>query len=297
MTTKTTLTLIGLTIVITSVAQSKLDSLINLRKTDALGGKLPTYYTPGHKDIALQFQDIITEAIDYYEARYSKKFEVKLIVLDSSQWLTEILTYGFVFYDGDWIVMAAEMNYESFKEIYGLQSYFQELDKELKRQGISEQEIIKSFFEFYSIHELGHYFIHRLSNAISPNPWMDEFIASYLSYNFFKSRKSNDLKTFELFCRIDRDYYSPKYSTIKDFNEKYAGTGLPNYRWYHSNFFFLLKSLFECKGEDFIAEYEAAFPKKAVNERTTEDIINILDKDCKGVVKQWVIEIESKTMK
>lgn len=295
MKTNIALTIIGLFIAISATAQSELDSLIKLRETAYLEGKLPTYYTPGNKGIALQFQGVITEAINYYEAKYSKQFEVKLIVLDSSQWLYEILPYGFVFYDKGWIVMATEMSYESFKEIYGLQSYVEQLDKELKRQGISEQEMVNSIFEFYCIHELGHYFIHGLSDARSPDPWTDEFIASYFSYEFFKSKKSEILKPFELFCRINRDYYSPKYSTLKDFNEKYAGTGLTNYLWYHSNFYFLLKSLYECKGKDFVAAYEKQFPKGAVNKFTTEDIIKILDNDCKGVVKQWVTEIESKT--
>jgi hypothetical protein len=294
---KITLTLIGVIIALTSITQSKLDSLISLRKTDVIEGKLLTYYTPGHRDIALEFQKIITDAINYYESKYSKQFQVKLIVLDSAQWLNEMVPYGFVFYNSDWLVMNTGMNYESFKKVYGAQSYYQQLDKELRKKRISELEMINSVFKAYGIHELGHYFINKLSNAKSPDRWTNEFIATYFSYEFFKNNKPKELKPFELFCSIDRDYYLPKYSTIKDFNDKYSGTGLENYLWYHSNFYFLAKALYTCNGKDFITMYESEFPKNPFSKLQTDEIITKLDKNCSGLVGQWVKELESKTKK
>src|SRR5215831_9581256 len=59
-------------------AQSRLDSLIGLRKTEFIDGKLPVYYTPGFREIALEFQKIVLAAIEYYEVKYSKQFNVKL---------------------------------------------------------------------------------------------------------------------------------------------------------------------------------------------------------------------------
>lgn len=289
------LTSIGLAMVLNSLAQSKLDSLIQLRKTDLIEGKLPTYYTPGHKEIALNFQKTISQAINYYETKYSKSFQVKLLVLDSAQWLREIYPYGFVFYSNGWIVMNTGMNYDNFKKIYGIESYYEQLDKELKRYKIGEVEMINSIFKIYSIHELGHYFIKSLSEAKSPDNWTNEFSATYFSYEFFVSKQPKELKAFELFSKVDKDYYLPKYSSIKDFNELYAGTGLENYLWYHSNFYFLAKALYNCRGIDFISIYEAEFPKNSNRKFSTDEIITVLDKDCKGLVRQWVTELESRT--
>jgi len=203
MKTKIQLTTIGLIISMCSIAQSKLDSLINLRATDKLEGKLQTYYTPGHKDIALEFQTVVTDAINYYESKYSVQFNVKLAVLDSNQWLKEIYPYGFVFYSNNWLVINTGMNYEGFKNTYGLQTYYQQLDKELKRSKLTAEDMIKSVFMVYSIHELGHYFIGKLSKAKSPDNWTNEFSATYISYEYFYNKRPRELKSFELFCQVD----------------------------------------------------------------------------------------------
>jgi hypothetical protein len=295
MKTKIQLTTIGLIISMCSIAQSKLDSLINLRATDKLEGKLQTYYTPGHKDIALEFQTVVTDAINYFESKYSVQFNVKLAVLDSNQWLKEIYPYGFVFYSNNWLVINTGMNYEGFKNTYGLQTYYQQLDKELKRSKLTAEDMIKSVFMVYSIHELGHYFIGKLSKAKSPDNWTNEFSATYISYEYFYNKRPRELKSFELFCQVDKDYYSPKYSSISDFNEKYVGTGIANYLWYHSNFYFLVKNLYQCYEKDFITTYEKEFPKSSTSKPSTTDIIDILDKNCKRQVRQWVVELESKT--
>lgn len=292
---KLLVTLIGLVIGHNSIAQSKLDSLIQLRKIDLLEGKLPTYYTSGHKEIAQEFQNIISEAINYYEMKYSKTFQVKLVVLDSTQWLHEIYPYGFVFYSSNWIVMNTGMDYDSFKKVYGVQSYHKQLEMELKKTKISASEMIISFFKVISIHELGHYFIEKLSDTKPPDNWTSEFIATYFSYEFFLNKQPKDFKAYELFFKLVKDYYSPKYSSIKDFNQKYAGVGLENYLWYHSNFNFLVKTLYKCQGKNFISTFELKFPKSTTNKLSTDEIINILDKNCKGQVRQWVTNLEATT--
>jgi len=294
MKTKIQLTIIGLIVSICSIAQSKLDSLINLRKTDKLEGRLQTYYTPGNRDITLEFQTVVTDAINYYESMYPVQFDVKLVVLDSNQWLKEIYPYGFVFFSNNWLVMNTGMNYEGFKNTYGLETYHQQLDNELKQNKLTAEEMIKSIFLVYSIHELGHYFMGKLSKAKSPDKWTSEFSATYFSYEYFYNKRPGELKSFELFCQVDKDYYSPKYSSISDFNEKYAGTGIANYLWYHSNFYFLVKKLYKCHTKDFISTYEKEFPKSSAGNPSTSDIIDRLDKKCAGQVRQWVTELESK---
>lgn len=276
-------------------AQSELDSLINLRDTGFIDGKLPTYYTPGYKNISLEFQKIATEAIDYYEGKYSKEFHVKLAVLDSVQWLKEIIPYGFVFYDNGWLVMNTGMDYETFKKIYGLKTYEQQLDIGMKKLKMDESEMMSDVFKVYSIHELGHYFINILGKAKSPDAWTGEFIATYFAYEFFKNVHPNELIGMELFSGVNRDFFSPKFSTIKDFDEKYVGVGLFNYVWYHSNFYFLAESLYGCKGKDFIPYFEKTFPKETVKRFTISEIIEKLDKECNGTVAKWAQVMESKT--
>jgi hypothetical protein len=288
---------IGLISGLISVAQSKLDTLINLRKTDFLDGKLPTYYTPGYKDIATVLQKNITDAINYYENKTSKQFQVKLVVLDTTQWLKEIYPYGYILYSNGWVVMNTGMTYDKFINVYGAQTFYTQLDKELKKNKTTKEDMILSFFKVYSIHELGHYFISRLSNAKSPDRWTNESVATYFAYEFFTHNNQSDLKRFEMFHKVDRDYYNPRLSSIKDLNEIYGAMGIENYLWYHSNFFFLVKSLYNCKGDNFISYYEDLFPKGTTEKLSTDRIISLLDRDCGGIVNKWVQDIESKTKK
>jgi len=291
---KLIVTIIGLVLGHISNAQYNVDSLVRLRNPDFIDGKVPTYFTRGHKEIALSYQKLITDAINYHEKKYSKTFKVKLAVIDSANWLNEVYPYGFVFYEDGWIGMNTGMSYESFKKIYGLQSYFEQLDKALVKNGISQNQLVNSFLNFYSVHELGHYYITELSNVKPPDNWTNEFIPSYFAYDYFINNKPKEIEPFELFCKIDRDNYLARYTTIKDFNELYSETGLENYVWYHSNFYFLIKNLYQCYKTDFIPTFEVGFNRTSMDNFSTTDIISFLDKKCGGQARQWVTNLESR---
>ena len=213
--------------------------------------------------------------------------------MDSLDWVTEAVPYGFVFYDTGWMVMNTGMAYNTFKKVYGLESFTDALNHGLQKHKIQPETMIWSFYKVYSIHELGHYFIEKLSGAKPPDLWMGEVIATYFSYEYFIHRQPKLLMPFEVFHSIDRDQYKPKHTSIKDLDEIYGAMGVENYLWYHSNFYFLVKSLYKCKGKNFISFYENSFPKTSKKKYSTEDIIQLLDKDCNRMTKDWVEHLES----
>ena len=292
---KRALTLVLSLICFTVFGQSRQDSLINTLNTESLTGKVHTSYTSGNKDVAIDLQKTITEAVNFYERIQSQKFQIKLAVLDSVQWPHSWVPYGFVFYSGGWIFMNTGMSYENFKKVYGLEDIYNQLDSELNKEKVADVKLIESFYKVYAIHELGHYFISRLSNAKSPDKWTNEFIATYFSYAFFKNYDQQALKEFELFHRIHKDFYQPRYSSIENFNKIYSGMGVKNYVWYHSNFYFLVESLYDCYGDEFIPFYEELFPKNSEKKYTTTEIIQLLDKNCNDTVKNWVSNLEKVT--
>jgi hypothetical protein len=292
---KLLLFVLGIVMGCDTMAQSQLDTLIQMRKTGFIEGKVPTHYSPGHEAIATEFQKTITAAIGYYEKKYHKVFEVKLVVLDSAQWLNEVVPFGLIFYSKGWIVMNAGMRYQMFADLYGLDAYY--ADIELKKGKLTHNDFITSVFKFYSVHELMHYFINELSNAKSPDKWTNEVIPTYLAYNFFKEEKPKELKGMEIFSSISKNYYSPAYSSISDFNEKYAGVGIPNYVWYQSSFYFFAKSLSSCKDNNFFSSFEHTFSKSDTGTYTNGEIINFMDKGCASLVTTWVKEMASKAKK
>jgi hypothetical protein len=278
-----------------SKAQSQLDTLIGLRETNFIKGKVLTFYSPGSKTVAKEYQQTITAAINYFEKKYKKIFSVKLAVLDSAQWLYERVPFGLIFYSDGWIVLNAGMSYQKFTEMYGLD--INHTDTELKKRKFKPDAFITSVFKFYSVHELGHYFINQLSDAMSPDRWTNEFIPTYLAYDFFSRERKKELNGMEIFSTLLKDYYSPVYSSIRDFNERYVRVGIPNYVWYHSNFYFFSKSLYNCKGTHFFPSFEQSFPKSSKVVYTSEEITRLLDSGCAGHVSAWVKEMEGKSKK
>ncbi|MEP1031949.1 hypothetical protein [Ekhidna sp.] len=280
-----------------SFSQNFYDSYIAELKVDTIDGYVPTFYTPGSYTIALELQQTISDAIRFYEKESLDQFDIKLAVLDSAQWPSERVPFGYVFYSSGWIFMNTGMTYDNFKNVYGLADIYEQIDLDLKKSGISPSQMIQSFYVVYSIHELGHYFISQISNAKSPDRWTNEFIATYFSYNFFKKYSESSLREFELFHRVHKDFYQPKYSTIADFNDVYMGMGVENYVWYHSNFYFLVDALYKCYGSDFISTFEEMFPKNEQSVYEISEIIQLLDKNCNKAVENWVKALEAVTVK
>ncbi|MDP9042993.1 MAG: hypothetical protein M3N30_13510 [Bacteroidota bacterium] len=115
-----------------------IDSLLQTRKTDSLSGKVKTYYSPGHKEIASKLQQLVISAITYYENRYEVKFNIQIIALDSAQWFHEIIPSGFVFYDGThWLILNTGMSYQNFKTVYGFNDISTQFDSSFSKNKIS----------------------------------------------------------------------------------------------------------------------------------------------------------------
>jgi len=284
-----------LLISITSFSQDRtIDSLLTTRKTDSLDGKLKTYYSPGSKKIAMELQQLVSDAVLYYETKYKVKFNIQMIVLDSSQWFTEILPYGFVFFDGTrWLVLNAGMPYETFKTVYGFNSISQQLDSAFSSNKISAEEVIYSRLKFLSLHELGHYFIYNLSNAQSPNFWTNEFIAWYFANEYITKYKPQIKKGFDIFCRTVSNFYPVEHTSLLDFNTLYSKIKIGNFAWYHSRFYFLADTLYKCAGNSYLKTFETNFPKKEGLNYSAEMISKLIESTCLGIVSNWITMTQS----
>jgi hypothetical protein len=271
-----------------------IDSLLLTRKTDSLDGKVKTYYSPGSKKIAIELQQLVSNAILYYETKYKVKFNIQMIVLDSTQWFKEILPYGFVFYDRThWLVLNTGMTYENFKSVYGFNSISHELDSSFKKNNLTAKEVIFSRLKFLSLHELGHYFINNLSNAQSPNFWTNEFIAWYFANEYLTKYQPQIKKGFDVFCRTVSNFYPVEHTSLTDFDTLYSKVKIGNFAWYHSRFYFLADTLYKCAGDSYLKTFETNFPKKEGLNYSSEMINKLIESNCYGVVSNWVIMTES----
>jgi hypothetical protein len=270
-----------------------LDSLIRSKNNDSLSGKVFTYYSPNCKQVALRLQKLVASASNYYEKQYGKKLHIKLAVLDSLHWLTELLPYGFVFYDEGWMVMNTGMKYESFKSVYGLSEFASKLDSSFRGNKITPEKVIQDVYAVYCIHEVGHYFFDKISKTKGPDKWSNELIATYFSYQYFKNIQPDVLKSMEVFSATDSKEYQPMHRSIVDFNTIYESVGIKNYLWYHSNIFFLAKDLYSCYGTRFIPTFERLFPKSSRQKFDYKEIAKLLDKGCHQTVQNWISGLEN----
>src|SRR5882762_3435575 len=195
-------------------AQINSDSLIYSRRTAKIDGIVPTFYTPGYKLRAEKLKNTFEKAIHFYESSYPVHFKLKLAVLDSTQWVTEVYPYGLLNYDAGWAMIPADISYPFFLRLYGITDKKKELDSLLYRNHLTADALISSVFLVYSLHELGHYFVMDLEHTPLPDMFANEMIATYFSYNFFKSIESKDLLNLELFSEFISGNYQPKFRKI-----------------------------------------------------------------------------------
>ena len=271
-----------------------IDSLLLTRKTDSLIGKVKTYYSPGNKKIAAELQQLVSDAILYYEKKYKVTLNLQMIVLDSAQWFKELLPYGFVFFDGThWLVLNTGMTYENFKSVYGFNSISDQLDSAFKKNKITAEEVIYSRLKFLSLHELGHYFIYNLSGAKSPNFWTNEFIAWYFANEYITQYQPQIKKGFDVFCRTVSNFYPVEHTSLTDFDTLYFKVKIGNFAWYHSRFYFLADALYKCAGDSYLKTFETNFPNKEGLNYGQEMINKLIEANCDGVVSKWITSTES----
>lgn len=264
-----------------------MDSLIAIRNTEKIPGRIPAYYSAGFRERAVTLQKAFQGAAAYYEQVYHRKFHLKLAVLDSAQWLTERVPWGFLSYEHGWAAIPAQVSYTNLLHIYGIRDKKAQLDALLKNNHISEQQLISSVYLVYSLHELGHYFINDLTECNVPDMFANELIATYFSYNYFERLHSRDLQILTLFSRFISSNYPASYRQINAMDNLFAKMPIQNFKWFHCNIVLLSGQIHAHYGIGFISWYLKTFAKDKARKRSTEQVIALLDKKTNGIVGKW----------
>lgn len=272
---------------------NKINYLVSLTTPSFLEGKIPTYYSPGLEKRAMEYQELMHNVADFYEEKLGKEFDIKFALLDSSNWLSSIYPYGYMFYSKGWTVVPGDLNYHRLLRVLGIKSSANELEAALKVNDVTPDSLANIVVKLYTIHEVGHYYFGRLSPAKMPDTWSNELMASYFAWSYFAENEAQLLEPFELFCSVNSKYYEPKYKRLSDFVHLYAGMGLENYVWFHSNFFLLLKDIYDNQGMEFLSLVEREFPRTNDKEYTTDEAVEIFNRLSDGIVQKWKTELEN----
>jgi len=181
---------------------------------DSLPGRIKTYYSPGRLNRAKATQQLIQDAVAFYEAELpGKSFSLTMYVVDQVRMpfyndSTESLTVG------------TNPNQMAIARLLAATSN-------------SPADTV----DIVALHELGHYYQATLHQASPPTLWANEFFATYFAFCYLQTKNLSLLPSASTGI-------SPKYRTLKDFDRLYLGVGGANYGWYQDQFVKLASALY-----------------------------------------------------
>ena len=212
--------------------ESDLDSLLSFP------GIVETYYSQGSETKARYLQELVQDAVVFYQYKLQDTFDIKLLVLDKKDWKLLIggssILGGFS-RDPDRIEMGVhnlfKIRLPDNETLYGKNEAF--------------------LWDFVAVHELGHYISsHKKVKGIR---WTTEFFADYIMIGFLHEK----IPDWKLPASISAIYkYLPfKHKSLEDFGKYYSTMDPLNTSIYHAKFEQLAVEIFNKRGWDFMFEY------------------------------------------
>jgi len=267
-------------------------SMIREAGVDSLQGDVTTYFSPNYRERATELQTMIDEAMGFFEDSLHLRRDVILVVLSPENWLKLTpLPYGIPFAseEASAIVLAAEdgMVTDVFLSLFPL--YPEERIDIIKSAGFSFDDAVRKKVELIGFHELGHLLVRPYGIATS-SPWLNEFLATYFSYSFMRTKYPHLADMYMAFA-VFPSSYQPGYTSLDEFDKYYTGVGFENYGWYQGIFAEKIAEVFAHRGLGFLADVRDAFPEGSENLSGAE-VLNRLENIYPGFL-EWAAVLES----
>ena len=177
---------------------------------DSLPGKVKTYFSPGRLNRAKATQQLIQDAVSFYEKRFpTKAFSVPVYVVDKVQ---------VPFYDDS-------SHYLAVGSIPQLMA----AGRRLTVTATSPADTV----DLIALHELGHYFLTTLHQAPIRVQWANEFFATYFAICYLQTK---GISLLDSSSTGRQPTYRPTYRSLADFERLYYKVGGANYGWYQEQF-------------------------------------------------------------
>jgi hypothetical protein len=225
-----------------------------------IDGKVPTYYSAGHREHAEMLQSRIEEMNAFFQGRLGVQANVTLAFLDSKGW-TGVTgdPYGIAMVVGNprVIFMPASSDNPTFDLIRARKGSIppETLRAFLQENQISFEDAVSQFVDLVGFHELGH--VLTLNYGIDPQDRvLSEFLASYWSYAYISERQPPWKRVFDLFGRPSK--VRPQHTSLEDFDRLYMRVDDPG--WYHGMFEAHIRGIYPKFGLGFLADARKQFP-------------------------------------
>ena len=210
----------------------------DLDRLQFLPGIVETYYSEGSELKAKYFQELVQDAVIFYQNKLLDTFDLKLLVLNKRDWKSLV--------GGPYILYGFSRNPDRIE--MGVYNLFKiKLPDNEMLYGKNEAFL----WNFVAVHELGHYISsHKKVKGIR---WTSEFFADYIMIGFLLEK----IPEWKLPSSISTIYkYLPfKHKSLEDFGKYYSRMDPINTIFYHAKFEQLAFKIFNERGWDFLYEY------------------------------------------
>jgi hypothetical protein len=217
----------------------------DLDKLHLLPGKVETYCSNGCEGKAEYLQELVQDAVIFFQNKLEDTFDIKLLVLNKSDWK---LLVG-----GPYILSGFDKNPDRIE--MGINELFKiKLPENDTLYGKGEAFL----WDFIAVHELGHYISQR--KKVKSIRWTSEFFADYIMIGFLHEK----IPDWELPSSVSTIFkYLPfKYKSLEDFGNNYSRMDPLNYSIYQAKFEELAFKIFEKRGWNFMYEYIDRFSRE-----------------------------------
>jgi len=246
------LAIIAVIVFCISCSSPTLSTLEKVKHLDlnSIDGNITAYYSAGYEDRALSHLNLLQNSTEFFEENFEIDQKFSIAIIDSANWkkITSV-PYGLPFVSGPPYIVCFPANSDNIlsNTITNVIDGYQ-----LNTQyGMTNKEIVNLFISLVGFHELGHIYANTYGISF-PNKWTFEFTATYFAYFYLDQNFSKERDIWIDVSKIIIEEMQPRYTSLKDFEEKYSGVGVKNYAWYQVVFLLQVEKVYLKQGRAFI---------------------------------------------
>jgi len=227
----------------------------------SLSGKLPAYYSAGHREHAEKLQAAIEDMNVFFQARMGVQTNVVLALLDANDW-TRVTGYPYSLPQVSGTPPVIFMPATSGSPAFGLMMARKDaippatLQAFLRDNHTTFEAAADEFVDLLGFHELGHML--SMNFGIDPQDhWLHEFLANYWSCAYISERQPQWKRVFDLLGRPSK--VRPKNTSLEDFERLYSD--VDDYGWYQGMFEARIREIYPELGLKFLSDLRKQFPQ------------------------------------
>src|SRR5262245_29146390 len=249
------------TMLIASADEPKFLTKIKELGIPSLNGRIPAYYSPGHRQHAEKLYSAIEDMNAFFKQRLNVQTNIVLALLDSKRWTAVTGNpYGLPMVGGapPVIFMPATSDSPAFGLLKARKDAIPAgtLQAFLHEENTTFEAVSEQFVDLIGFHELGHTL--TMNFGIDPKDhWLDEFLANYWSYAYISERQPKWKRVFDLLGRPSKA--RPKNTSLEDFERLYSG--VDDYGWYQGMFEARIREIYPKLGLKFLSDLRRDFPQ------------------------------------